>query len=40
MEAHLGEKLHGITATALSGRTVDFKAYAGKPLLFVNVASC
>jgi len=40
MEARLGEKLHGLTATALSGRTVDFKAYAGKPLLMVNVASC
>ena len=40
MEARLGEKLHSLTATALSGRTVDFKAYAGKPLLMVNVASC
>ena len=40
MEVRLGEKLHGLTATALSGRTVDIKAYAGKPLLMVNVASC
>ena len=40
MEARLGEKLHGLTATALSGRTVDFSTYAGKPLLMVNVASC
>ena len=40
MEARLGEKLHGLSATALSGRTVDFKACAGKPLLMVNVASC
>ena len=39
MEARLGE-LHGLSATALSGRTVDFSTYAGKPLLFVNVASC
>ena len=40
MEARLGEKLHGLSATALSGRTVDFSTYAGKPLLMVNVASC
>ena len=40
MEARLGEKLHGLSATALSGRTVDFSKFAGKPLLMVNVASC
>ena len=40
MEARLGEKLHALSATALSGRTVDFSTYAGKPLLMVNVASC
>ena len=27
-------------ATALSGRTVEFSKFAGKPLLMVNVASC
>jgi glutathione peroxidase-family protein len=32
-------QLHAFQATALSGRRVDFANHAGRPLLFVNVAS-
>ena len=32
--------LHEQTATALSGRSIAFSAFAGKPVLMVNVASC
>ena len=32
-------QLHEFQATALSGRRVDFSSFAGKPVLFVNVAS-
>jgi glutathione peroxidase-family protein len=31
--------VHDLSAQALSGRTVDFAAFTGKPLLIVNVAS-
>ena len=31
-------QLHEFQATALSGRHVDFASFAGKPVLFVNVA--
>ena len=32
-------QLHEFEATALSGRRVEFSCFAGKPVLFVNVAS-
>ena len=32
-------QLHEFQATALSGRRVEFSSFAGKPVLFVNVAS-
>ena len=32
-------QLHEFRATALSGRRVEFSSFAGKPVLFVNVAS-
>jgi glutathione peroxidase-family protein len=32
-------QLHEFQATALSGRCVEFSVFAGKPVLFVNVAS-
>jgi hypothetical protein len=31
--------VYDLSAKALSGRTVDFSAFTGKPLLLVNVAS-
>ena len=33
-------KLSDHSGTALSGRAVDFKSFAGKPVLMCNVASC
>ena len=32
-------QLHEFRATALSERRVEFSSFAGKPVLFVNVAS-
>jgi glutathione peroxidase-family protein len=32
-------QLDEFQATALSGRRVEFSGFAGKPVLFVNVAS-
>ena len=32
-------QLHEFQATALSGRRIEFSSFAGKPVLFVNVAS-